>query len=524
MQVLYVIGLDIAPRIAGATAEDVASICLEALGAWVGGADLPVPASALRGNGERELTLAHGLRRRYATWEHWSGSGGWATRVERRDIAYDGGEFTTRVTVGRAGNEVSMRVSMARELGGPGLTPPPPPELHQPGLVASLVHDKRVTVYVDGHPQDGRYRQVRSSDEVQVLAEALAVRTRLPILLLHTRTLEARDSAWVVANKSIGLMSVVTLDYRAVRRLRSLVPSIEVPYEGGLLAWADISAPPAPVDPGLLNSADREALRADLIDRVAPISVLTRGSDDLYRKARQAAQEASTRLAAERTAQALASGRVDEQLAALRAELDDARAREAQAVDDWAEAQNLADERGTVVSQLRAQLEQQAIAARYSAGVASETTPEDAPDLHVGDADSLDALAQHLEKATEGRIVFTERAIEAWRKADRYSTVDLMRGSLLRLAEVAQTLYDGEPRKIGHLDTWIWEQFGFRVSLQDDSLPRGLRSFEYEDVKLDRTPHVKVNDGVPAHECGRIYFAFDKRNQRLVVDHVGLHL
>ncbi|NTW41967.1 MAG: hypothetical protein HGA44_19160, partial [Cellulomonadaceae bacterium] len=227
------------------------------------------------------------------------------------------------MTLGQSGDDVSIRLSMAHEVDSPGLTPPQPPELHQPGLVASLVRDERLKVAVDGLPQDGRYWQVRSPGEVRILADTLKRGARLPILLLHTRTLEARDSAWVAANKLIGLMTVVTLDYKAARNLHLLSPTIDVPYEGGLLVWADISAPAGFVDPALVGNPDRDALRANLMDRVAPISVLTRGSDELYRRARQAAQEMSTRRAAERTSLALASGQVEDQLAAMRAELED---------------------------------------------------------------------------------------------------------------------------------------------------------------------------------------------------------
>lgn len=98
-----------------------------------------------------------------------------------------------------------------------------------------------------------------------------------------------------------------------------------------------------------------------------------------------------------------------------------------------------------------------------------------------------------------------------------------MHAALLKLAQVAYDLYDGQERSIGHVDTWIRETYDLRVSLQDDQMPRGFRYDNWEGQRHDFTPHAKVNDGVPPHECGRIYFAFDKDNGRLLVDKVGLH-
>ncbi len=72
------------------------------------------------------------------------------------------------------------------------------------------------------------------------------------------------------------------------------------------------------------------------------------------------------------------------------------------------------------------------------------------------------------------------------------------------------------------MDRWIRENYDLKVSLQDDQMPKAFRTFTFEGVKYDRTPHVKVNDGVPHHECGRVYFAFDQKNERIIVDHVGL--
>lgn len=155
----------------------------------------------------------------------------------------------------------------------------------------------------------------------------------------------------------------------------------------------------------------------------------------------------------------------------------------------------------------------------------SEIIPtwSNAPKLIVGDVDSLDDLCKHLEEAAKGRIVFTPAALAAWGKADRYGTPDDMAAGLIKLSHAAHDIYDGQQRTMGHMDTWLRETYDLKASLQDDDMPKKFRQFDFEGETLDRTPHVKVNDGVPPHECGRIYFAFDKSKSRIVVDHIGLH-
>ncbi|MGB7962483.1 MAG: hypothetical protein WCF12_05925 [Propionicimonas sp.] len=98
-----------------------------------------------------------------------------------------------------------------------------------------------------------------------------------------------------------------------------------------------------------------------------------------------------------------------------------------------------------------------------------------------------------------------------------------MRESLVKLARVSAAIYSGGDLAIGHLDTWVRENFDLRISLQDDEMPRKFRTFRLEGVSYDRTPHIKVNDGVAPWACGRVYFALDRLNSRVIVDHVGVH-
>jgi flagellar motor protein MotB len=529
MQVLYVAGFDIAAAEGAPPGTDPSQVVLDLLGQWIGGQSDPAINSAeLLEDGNRELAqvVVHGALRRTAAWEHVSGEDAWATRVERRDVSVDGSEFITRVTVGDDEDGTSVRVSMAREVAAAGLTPAPVPDLRQPGIVATLAQDPRLDVRVDGQVQDGRYEPVRSSQEVELLANVLSEAGRLPVLLLHTRTLEARSGAQRVASRLIGLVKVVTLDYRAARALHALMPSIEVPYAGGLLVWADVAAPPGIISAPLLNAPDRDVLRTALMSRIAPLSVLTRGVDEAYRRARISAQSHQSLQAAQRTAEAEGAGDAEAQLAALRAELEVTKNELAYVYDECGKAEQDAKDRSSEVAVLRAQVEQLTIAQAYQppAAEAEEAeTFDNAPTLEVGNPSSLETLSQHLERVSQGRIVFTPNAVTAWRRADRYPTPDEMRDGLVKLAKIAHDVIGGHAEVRGHTDTWARENYDVKISLQDDDMPKKFRTFTWEDTSYDRTPHVKVNDWVDPHKCGRIYFAIDNANARYIVDHVGLH-
>lgn len=128
MEVLYATNLDIAASASSRLQEvDPAQVCLELVGDWLGDrTDRVVPYYSLLADGECQLTPANG-RQRDARWEHVAGADTWATRVERRDVATDGVEFITRLTVGDAPDGVTVRISMARESRATGLTPPTRP-------------------------------------------------------------------------------------------------------------------------------------------------------------------------------------------------------------------------------------------------------------------------------------------------------------------------------------------------------------------------------------------------------------
>ena len=532
MQVLYVVEFDV--RVVAPV--DGFDAALTSVVAWLNAsADQEITTEALSDSGAVDLRRNRVTKAaRSATWEVVGTDIAKALRVEVRDTGDDSTPaFVTRLTLGQLDGRTTLRISMARESSPTWLSPSAPAILHQPGVIRSFLGDERISLAIVGQVQDGRYLPVRSAPEVETLVDAIRNPARLPILLVHTRTLPALEFARAAAGKLVGLVRVVTLDYRAARLLDEVQPGYSPRPASALLIWSDPEAPRVPIDESLVNADEPETLRALLMRLLAPVSVLARGLDTAYRVARRAELAELDRAARARTAQAVSDGNVAAQLDALQDEAKTAR----ENAEGWEEAA-LAEARradglqatAERVPGLEAQVEQLLVAlqnAQSPAAVASSTVDpwSSVPQLAVGDIESAQNLYLHLEDTTERRIVFTDHAATTWKKSD-YPFPDEMTECLVKLARVAHALYDGTDRSIGHLDTWIRDEFDLRVALQDDTIEKNakLRDFEYERETHRRTPHVKVRDYTAPSQVGRIHFALDSDGRRLIVDHVGLKL
>jgi hypothetical protein len=532
MQVLYVVEFEVRPR---DDSVDPYAVTLASIVSWLAlAAGQSVDQSAMDSSGRLDLRPNRSGAPRTAVWDVAGAEDSKAVRVEVRDESRESGPvFVTRLTLGQLDSGTTVRVSMARESSPTWLSPAPPADLRQPGVIRSLLEDDQIVLSIVGQLQDGRYLQVRTDAEVATLVDAIRKPSRLPILLVHTRTLPALAAARTAAAKLVGLVRVVTLDYRASRALDADLPGYAPPLAGARLVWSDPSAPTVSFDESQVSSADSDTLRAQLMRLLAPVSVLARGLDRAYREARRAEIAHQDRDARARTEHALAEGDASAQIEALRDELAAARA----GADDWqqlaAEEEQRADrfqmEAGKVPA-LEAKIEQLTIALRaVSMPGDAEATEEDPwavlPGLVTGDAPSAENLFLHLADAAAGRIVFTDRAASSWKKS-KYPFPDEMAECLTKLARVAVALYDGSDRNYPHLDTWIRDEFDLKVALQDDKIEKTskIRYFDYEGAAHDRTPHVKVRDYAPPSQVGRIHFALEPENRRLIVDHVGLKL
>ncbi|MGW0042212.1 hypothetical protein [Rhodococcus sp. NPDC003348] len=532
MQVLYVVEFAVRPR---DSAVDLYSTALGSVASWLAfaaGHDVHQPL--LEASGCLDLKPNKSGTPRTAIWDVIGTEDATAIRVEIRDENQESGSvFVTRLTLGRVDTVTTVRVSMARESSPTWLSPTPPVDLRQPGVIRSLLDESRIVLAISGQVQDGRYLQVRTDAEVSTLAEAIRKPSRLPILLVHTRTLSALAGARQAAAKLVGLVRVVTLDYRASRVLNAELPGYAPPFAGARLVWSDPSASTVPFDELVVNSENSDMLRAHLMRLLAPTSVLARGLDRAYREARRAEVALQDRDARARTVYALAEGDSSAQIEALQDELASARA----SANEWQQLATDEEERAEgfqsaaeMVPVLKAEIEQLKVALHASIVpndvVAAEKDPwATLPGLHTGDASSAENLFLHLEDAGSGHIVFTNRAALSWKRS-RYPFPEEIAESLTKLARVAVKLYDGSDRTYPHLDTWMRDEFDLKVALQDDTIEKNsrIRDFDYDGETYNRTPHVKVRDYAPPSHVGRIHFALDHQNRRLIVDHVGLKL
>jgi hypothetical protein len=107
-----------------------------------------------------------------------------------------------------------------------------------------------------------------------------------------------------------------------------------------------------------------------------------------------------------------------------------------------------------------------------------------------------------------------------------YPDPERMWEHLERLANAAEAFHEADGEIGQRFEDWVVENgFKLDISLHDEGLSRsGADQFEFEDTTYSREPHVKVDDYVDPASCGRIYFALDSANGRIIVDHVGLHL
>ncbi|MBO0923325.1 hypothetical protein J1G44_02360 [Cellulomonas sp. zg-ZUI199] len=511
----------------GADREVAVDATLGILSRWAGDDASPIDAADLLGGGRRELVPTHDALRKYTGWTHLSSPrGDWVTRLDVVTVNDDGSRFTARVSIGELNGVLRLRLGLAREVAAAGLSPIADPHVRQPHVLANLVEHPGLRVSSSGQLVDGSYLQARGAEQAALVGDALRVQHRLPVLLVHTRTKEASQATRRAAAGLIGLVRVVTVDLPTGREILAQEPRARVPYAGGLLVWSDLSVPATVVGEDIVNAQDHDALRASVMAQVAPLSVLTRGSDEVYRAVREAGRISRADDAAARTAAAVESGEQTAIIEALTQERDQLQTDLSEAMTGWSESDTRSRELATEAARWKATAEQLQIAQRYAGATtvdeASEQGVDEPPEISTGDTATLSALIDHLATSADGRLVFTDSAYTSWKKADRYPTPDEMQIALIKLAQVARDLYDGSDRSVGHMGRWIRENYDLKVSLQDDQMPKAFRTFTFEGVKYDRTPHVKVNDGVPHHECGRVYFAFDQKNERIIVDHVGL--
>lgn len=531
MQVLYAVSFDVQEAQSAQEPSHVFERLRHHLADWLGDrgriqgpsvaeldrAGRAVLVGKFSGHGERNVT--------------WSVAGDERTRALRMTIhqplSDSPAQFVTRVTVSQSEEGGGgLRVVMGREIPDGWIAPVQDPRLRRPHLLRAVLADENLDVRVLGQRATGRYERIREEGHADVLLESLAMSTRLPTLLVHPRDSAGWNLAAEASGQLAGLAQVVTLNYVTAQAVRRVHEQVAVPSGGARLVWPNL---------GLEHPAysREEASQPSFVERrlmpsLAHLSVIARGSDTEWEKARQASYRAGARRAAEQLSRAQATGDKTAELEALK---DRAQQLEGDA-KSWEDmAQSCMEERDKAQSEAAAAetLRQdrdywKKLYLDLSKGGTEQTAEFDAwseiPVLGTDAAPTFEALV----KTSEEHIVFTAKAARAW-KASQYPYPQEMTDQLVALAQAAMDLYT-KPGKMPRLDQWFYDNHGLRFANSDEKLSKNKdkRYFEFDEKRRDGLPHIKVRDAVSPNEVGRIYFALDSDGKRFIVNHVGLHL
>jgi hypothetical protein len=134
--------------------------------------------------------------------------------------------------------------------------------------------------------------------------------------------------------------------------------------------------------------------------------------------------------------------------------------------------------------------------------------------------ESWQEVATRIDELMSEAFIFTEQ-VRNGLSACGYAYPDRMWSFLDTLAQCAG-LFRANNAELGQsFVQWAHENFALTVALHDGRLGEWT-DFEYDGHRYSREPHVKIDDGKPFNEVGRIYFAIDGSNKRLIVGHVGL--
>jgi hypothetical protein len=436
-------------------------------------------------------------------------------------------QFVTRVTVSQsAKGGGGLRIVMGREIPDGWIAPVQDPPLKRPNLLRAVLGDRKLEVRVLSQLATGRYERIREEGHAAVLLDSLALRTRLPILLVHPRDQAGWSAAADASGQLAGLAQVVTLNYVTAQAVRRAHEQVAVPSGGARLVWPDLGLE----HPAYSREEVSEALFVErrLMPSLAHLSVIARGSDTAWERARQASYRAGARRAAEQLSRAQVAGDTTAELEALQKRVrqleEDARSWEDMAQSCMEERDKARDDAATTeaLRQDRDYWKSQYLDLSKSGN--GQTAVLDAwNEIPALGADAVSTF-KALTKASEEHIVFTTRAGRAW-KDSRYPYPQEMTDQLIALAQAAMDLY-ANPGNIPRLTQWFYDNHGLKYAPSDEKLSKDKdkRYFTFDGKRCDGLSHIKVRDAVSPNEVGRIYFALDSDGKRFIVNHVGLHL
>jgi hypothetical protein len=480
--------------------------------AWRGEGDPPDPRDQPVGQAQTEaFTL---------TWRTIAAEGhpDIAVRLQLRhgDDDEPGLEWTSSVDVVGTPELVRVGIRLSRVATELRIAPAPL-DLHPPRLVGTLIARHECSSG-DGIALGAMAPVLQPGDIVGFVGDVMTLPERqLPVLLLSPPAGRPYPEGYarLIAQELAGLAHVYVLSGRlAWERLRDeLGPGRVVPGGGARLYWpgfepTDTVRHPHWTRQALRRRPGQPAFRRDLFDLLAPLSVLRVPPDPAIARVRAAETVGRMAQLQKRSAEAAVTDAI-ETLERL----------------ESSEAETLA-----LRTELQARSEEvlrheENWAALHSAPRRPEPEANGQAEVAAEPVESWVEVAELAEiLADTGALVFTDNARRQLADCP-YPDPDRMFRHLEPLAAAAEAYRAARAQVNQRFEDWIRLEHHLDVSLHDETLVRdGVDRFDFDGESHSREPHVKVDDYVDPASCGRIYFALDPDNRRLIVDHVGLHL
>ncbi|HET7590790.1 MAG TPA: hypothetical protein VFK14_11485 [Solirubrobacterales bacterium] len=128
-------------------------------------------------------------------------------------------------------------------------------------------------------------------------------------------------------------------------------------------------------------------------------------------------------------------------------------------------------------------------------------------------------IGEHVEDLEGPGFCLTAQAKSCADGKNRYPHPGTMWESLRSLERVGRTFNEMGAELGMRFDQFAAEQEGLTIALKDSSYEDCW--FEFEGAWHERVPHVKIDDAKSPNEVGRIYFALDTEEKRIIVDWFG---
>lgn len=399
--------------------------------------------------------------------------------------------------------------------------------MRPPGIVARLL-DVPLQGYAGAIELKSVARRIATDEVADYVKDVLEHHERVLPVVIVAGDAPLQFPPNELARRLAGLAHVAAFEDRATLiELKRVLPRTYVPFAGARIYWPGLGQDEDLVHRYWTKSqlSHGKAIDARLRQLLAPLSVFRVPEDGTIGRiqvsvAREAIQRIreDARRAGERAA--------TEDLSELRTSYDSLSAQyehlEEETYRGIDRQEQLEAQNGSLrgeVSQLSAELAtaQENLKAYFTSY--EEQEPEDETEGRREPPDSWGELSERILELLSPGFAITDRAQEC-SESNHYPSPGRMWDSLEKLAEAGDAFNaaGGETRQ--RFSDWIHENYGLDVSLQDGSYEN--HQFEFEGSTLSRLPHVKVDDAVAPSEVGRIYFALDTDNARLVVDWFGV--